>query len=116
MAGHVEPPDPIDPSTRDASVLRWDERAADEHAAMLAWYRSLIEARRAYPALRDPAPGATRVDEHGSLFTVHRGELALVCNLTQQTQPADLRELLLASTSLSNTRALPPLSCALVKR
>ncbi len=116
MAGGVEPPDPVDPATRDASVLRWDERTGDEHAAVLAWYRSLIEVRRAYPALRNPAPDATRVEEQGGLFTVHRGELALVCNLTEETRPADLRELLLASTSLSNTRALPPLSCALVKR
>jgi maltooligosyltrehalose trehalohydrolase len=116
IAGGVEPPDPLDPATRDASVLRWDERNHGEHATMLAWYRSLIEARRAYPALREPDPDATRVDEHGGLFVVHRGEIALVCNLTDQARPADLRGLLLASTSLSNTRELPPLSCALVKQ
>lgn len=109
------PPDPTDPATRDLSVLRWDERNEDEHADMLRWYRSLIEARRDYPALRDPAPESTQVSERDGLLTVHRGELALVCNTTEHPRHVGLGEVLLASTGLPSMRELPPLSCALVK-
>jgi maltooligosyltrehalose trehalohydrolase len=116
IAGHVEPPDPVDPKTRDMCVLRWQERNEGEHATMLAWYRSLIAARRMYPALRDPAPDATRVDDHSGLFRVERGDLSLIVNLTEQGRPVELGEILLASTSLSSTRELPPLSCAIVRR
>jgi maltooligosyltrehalose trehalohydrolase len=58
-ADWADAPDPTDPPTRDASVLRWDELARPPHADMLAWYRALIALRRATPALRDPTPGAT---------------------------------------------------------
>jgi maltooligosyltrehalose trehalohydrolase len=116
IAGDVVPPDPIDPATRDACVLRWQERGEGEHAVMHSWYRSLIQARRIYSALRDPAPDATRVSEHDGLFTVERGDLTLVCNLTEQARAADLGEVLLASAGLSSMRQLPPLSCALVRR
>jgi maltooligosyltrehalose trehalohydrolase len=116
MAGHVEPPDPIDPATRDRCVLRWQERGEGDHAEMLAWYRSLIAARRQHAALRDPAPHTTHVDERDGVLTVRRAELALVCNLTEQGRAVELGEVLLASTGLSSSRELPPLSCAIVRR
>ncbi|HEY5924145.1 MAG TPA: malto-oligosyltrehalose trehalohydrolase [Kofleriaceae bacterium] len=116
MAGSVEPPDPIDPATRDACVLRWDERSRGEHATMLAWYRALIEMRRAHPALRDPAPASTRCELRDGVITVDRGALALMCNITEQTQRVQLRDVLLASTGLATMQELPPLACAIVKR
>ena len=117
-AGRPAPPlpDPEAPATRDASVLRWRERGDGEHAQMLAWYRALIAARRAYPALRDPAPEATRVDERGGLLTVHRDDLALICNVTKEPRRMLPGELLLASTGLHGGQDLPGLACALVRR
>jgi malto-oligosyltrehalose trehalohydrolase len=38
-------PDPQDPATMRASVLRWDERTQPRHAAMLALYRELLALR-----------------------------------------------------------------------
>jgi maltooligosyltrehalose trehalohydrolase len=116
IAGHLEPADPIDPATRDACVLRWQERSEGEHAAMLAWYRSLIAARRMHPALRDPAPDGTHVDEHDGVLSVARGELALVCNLTEQARAVELGDVLLASEGMPSMRELPPLACAIVRR
>ena len=84
---------------------------------MLDWYRAWIAARRAHPALRDPAPRATTVTHAGHALAIDRGELALVCNLSEQPQAADLRgEIVLASDGLANRSELPPLSCALVHR
>ncbi len=110
------PPDPIDRATRDASTLRWAERGEADHAAMLAWYRALVEARRAHRALRDPGAGGTRVHEEGELVTVERGDLALVCNLAATPARAPLGHVLLASTGLASASELPPVSCALVRR
>src|SRR5690606_13287690 len=44
-----EVPDPQDPATYERSRLRWDELAAPDHAAMLAWYRALIALRAGCP-------------------------------------------------------------------
>jgi 1,4-alpha-glucan branching enzyme len=38
-------PDPQDPATMRASVLRWDERAQPVHAAMLAFHEELLALR-----------------------------------------------------------------------
>jgi maltooligosyltrehalose trehalohydrolase len=116
--GHagVTPPDPEDPATRDASVLRWEERGSGEHATMLAWYRALIDARRTHPSLRDPGAASTRFTERNGLLTVERGELALVCNLIEESRPIELGEVLLASRGLASSRELPPLACALIRR
>ncbi len=58
----VEVPDPQAETTRDASVLRWDEVAEPEHGRMLRWYADLCRLRRAEPdlQLRRPDPGARR--------------------------------------------------------
>lgn len=114
--GGASPPDPVDPATRGGCVLRWEERTRDEHADMLAWYRGLIEARRTHAALRDPAPDSTHVHVDGPLFTVERGDLALVCNLGDEPRRAKLREVLIASAELPGPQTLPALSCAVVRR
>jgi maltooligosyltrehalose trehalohydrolase len=111
------PIDPIDPATRDASVLRWDERVDPPHASMLAWYRELAAARRAHPSLRDPHPASTHVRRRGDVLEVERNELVLACNLGDEPVPLDLGgELVLASTATTTTRRLPPVSCALIRR
>lgn len=113
---HRDPIDPIDPATRDLCVLRWHERGEPDHARMIDWYRAWIAARRAHPALRDPDPHATIVSHDGPALAIRRGDLALVCNLSEQPRPADLRgEILLASDGLANSSELPPLGCALVR-
>ncbi len=110
------PPDPTDVATRDRSVLRWAEREDDDHAAMLAWYRALIEARHSHRGLRDASPGSTGARREGELFVVERGDVELVCNLSDRARPAALGDVLLASTGLPSTSELPPLACALVRR
>jgi maltooligosyltrehalose trehalohydrolase len=116
-AGWDKPaPDPTDARTRERSVLRWDERGDGDHAAMLAWYRALIEARRAHPSLRDDRPGTARVTRSGALVIVERGELALACNVGDAAVQTQLGHVLLASQGLASSSELPPRSCALVKR
>ncbi|HTL35626.1 MAG TPA: malto-oligosyltrehalose trehalohydrolase [Kofleriaceae bacterium] len=110
----MPPPDPTDPATRDASVLRWEERDEPEHAQMLGWYRSLILARKENFSLRDPRPTATRVEQNGDVLVIRRGDLALVCNFADEPRRADVGHVLTASTGLANSRELPPNSCALV--
>ncbi|WP_342372232.1 malto-oligosyltrehalose trehalohydrolase [Propioniciclava soli] len=41
-------PDPQDPATFAASTLDWDEASDPEHAATLAWHRTLIALRRTH--------------------------------------------------------------------
>lgn len=110
------PPDPTDPATRERSVLRWGERDEPAHAAMLAWYRALIEARRAHPVLRDDRPQATRFHRADSVITIERGDLSLVCNTSDIAVGLELDEILLASRGLASTSELPPQTCALVRQ
>jgi maltooligosyltrehalose trehalohydrolase len=82
-------PDPQAAATRDRSVLRWTERAAPEHARMLAWYRDLIALRQAEADLRDDDLALVKVttgpasDAVGTgWIVVHRGRFAVLVNLT----------------------------------
>jgi len=112
---HGEPIDPVDPATRDLCVLRWAERQTERHARMLEWYRALIAARRAYPALRDPDPQSTTVVQDPRTLVIRRGALALVCNLSDERRSIELPgDIILASEGLASTSELPPTSCALV--
>ncbi|HEY1817323.1 MAG TPA: malto-oligosyltrehalose trehalohydrolase [Kofleriaceae bacterium] len=108
--------DPCDAATRDASVLRWDERVKPEHAAMLAWYRALIAVRREHPELRDPSPASTRATRTGDVLRVERGPFALVANLADAPAREQLGDIVLASEPLASAGELPPLSCVLVHR
>ena len=75
-------PDPQDAATFEASKLRWDERAADPHAAMLGWYRELIALRRSIPQLRDGNRGAVGVEGRADgLLTMRRGPVQVAVNL-----------------------------------
>ena len=81
-------PDPQDPATFAASKLDWAEAGKDDHARVLAWYRTLIALRRAEPILTEgrlDATGAT-FDEAANWFVLTRsgvgGMLAVVANLS----------------------------------
>jgi maltooligosyltrehalose trehalohydrolase len=108
--------DPLDPATRDASVLRWNELDARTHADMLAWYRALIGLRRDTPALRDPSPTSTQVTQSPAVIAIARGDHVLTCNLGDEPARAELGDVVLASTGLADSRALPPHSCAFGRR
>jgi maltooligosyltrehalose trehalohydrolase len=116
-------PDPQSPDTVRASVLRWDERAQERHASLLAWYRALIALRRAYADLADPRLDRVGVtyDADARWIVVARGSLRVVANLAGHAQdvPVDtaLGEALLASgdaTVKGDAVALAPESVAIL--
>jgi maltooligosyltrehalose trehalohydrolase len=74
-------PDPQDPATKEASVLRWDELDTAPHARMLAWYRSLTALRRAVPDFRNADLREVRVDVAGNALVLHRGDHRIVVTL-----------------------------------
>jgi maltooligosyltrehalose trehalohydrolase len=80
-------PDPQSPETFTRSKLDWSERGRDPHASLLAWYRGLIQLRRATPALVDGRMDRvrTRVGEAGYLL-VERGAITVACNLSEVPQ------------------------------
>ncbi|HEX2142405.1 MAG TPA: malto-oligosyltrehalose trehalohydrolase [Candidatus Limnocylindria bacterium] len=93
-------PDPQDPATFQAAVLRWEERDRGTHRDMLEWYRALLALRQVTPALLDPR--LTQVDcDHepeAGWFAIRRGGISIIFNLGPEpvTLPAS-GELLLAS-------------------
>lgn len=78
-----EVPDPQDPETFLRSKLKWDEVTGGEHARVLDFYRRLIALRRDEPDMADPWLDNLRIeyDEDARWFVMHRGALAVVCNL-----------------------------------
>ena len=86
-------PDPQDHATRDASVLDWDEIAAQPHQRLLAWHRELISLRRREDDLRDDRLDRVEVehDEAAGWLVVRRGALRVVLNLSSDpvTVPLD---------------------------
>ncbi|MGN6612306.1 MAG: malto-oligosyltrehalose trehalohydrolase [Angustibacter sp.] len=85
-------PDPQDPATREASVLRWDERRDGDHARMLAWYHDLIALRRKEKVLTDGRLREVGVDvyEDAEWLVMRRGDLRVVANLADQPQAVPL--------------------------
>ena len=81
-------PDPQDPATREASVLRWDEVAEPGHAAMLDLYRRLIRLRRTEPDLArgDLTWTAVDFDEDALWLVLRRGSIAIVANFATRPQ------------------------------
>jgi maltooligosyltrehalose trehalohydrolase len=103
----AEVPDPQDAATFARSKLDWSEADREPHAGLLAWYRKLIALRRSCPELADdrldqvyctyppaepPAPhpsataqpGAKGAGPAGDWFVLHRGRIAVACNLCSQ--------------------------------
>ncbi|MFC7741386.1 malto-oligosyltrehalose trehalohydrolase [Nocardiopsis composta] len=87
-----EVPDPMDPATRDASVLDWTEPGDEPHRSVLGAYRDLIALRRARPELADPRLDRfeVRASADGRVLVLHRGPLRLACNLRSRPAEAEL--------------------------
>jgi maltooligosyltrehalose trehalohydrolase len=96
-------PDPQDPATFAASVLRWEEVGRSGHAEVLDWYRALIALRRSRPGLGAGPLADVDVayDEEARWLVVRRraAGVSVAVNLgdaTQDVPVADLGEVLLA--------------------
>lgn len=85
-----EVPDPQDPQTFLNSKLAWDEVSSGEHRRLLDVYRHLIALRAAEPDMADPWLDHLRIefDEEQRWFVMHRGAIAIACNLGEQ--PVDV--------------------------
>ena len=87
FAGHgwsvAQVPDPQDPATRDASVLRWSEVEDAAHARMLDWYAALIRARRAHLDDGDTSLDdvAVEVSEEARWVVMRHRSVVVVANL-----------------------------------
>ena len=83
-------PDPQEESTFTKSTLDWSELddTEGESALLLDWYRTLIRLRRDEPSLAADDLGTTRVERRGkgssSVVVVHRGDLRVVVNLSDE--------------------------------
>jgi maltooligosyltrehalose trehalohydrolase len=85
-------PDPQDPATYDASLLDWAELDKEPHTTILNWHVALIGLRRSWPDLTDgrlPRVGVA-YDEDARWLVVHRGRIAVACNLAPETQTLPL--------------------------
>ena len=80
-------PDPESADTFRRSKLDWNELLEPSHAAMLDWYRKLIQLRRTTPSLNNGEPGNTKVsyNEEQRWLWVTRGQIDIVTNLTPNT-------------------------------
>jgi maltooligosyltrehalose trehalohydrolase len=116
---HGAVPDPVDPATFTAAVLRWDELASGEHAALLAWHRDLHALRRAHRHLRDGGFAEVTCNEATGALAVVRGPLTLLVNLAAEPR----RRRVVGALALASHRdvvresgdlVLPPESCAIV--
>ncbi|MCU1359005.1 MAG: 1,4-alpha-glucan branching protein [Ilumatobacteraceae bacterium] len=93
-------PDPQDPETFARSKLDWSEPHMDDHARLLALYRSVIHLRRQHPDLTDPRFTAVRVefDPDARWMVLHRAGVSTAVNFA--ATPVVLRlsgDVLLAS-------------------
>lgn len=79
----AEIPDPQDPATVARSRLEWSEVDTGEHGRLRRMYGDLIALRRSEPNLSDPWLDHLRVDydEEQGWIVMHRGALAVACNL-----------------------------------
>ena len=98
-------PDPQDPETFRRSKLAWEERDAEPHRRVEAWYRALIALRSERPELRDGRRDALEIwtDEEGGTLAMRRGGIVVCCNISATDRRVDTGvtdgslELLLAS-------------------
>ncbi|WP_066897278.1 malto-oligosyltrehalose trehalohydrolase [Mycolicibacterium houstonense] len=81
-----EIPDPQDPATFLRSKLNWAEVSEGDHGRLHRVYRELIALRRREPDLADPWLDhmAIDFDEEQRWIVLHRGALAIACNLGRE--------------------------------
>ncbi|WP_345802797.1 malto-oligosyltrehalose trehalohydrolase [Microbacterium sp. AZCO] len=117
-------PDPQDPATFQRSKLDWSEASRDEHARLLALYRSLARLRRERPELTDPAfaslGGEAAEAPGGRVYRLRRGSLLVLVNLsTGPARFAHATEVLLttdaATAVVDGELVLPPDAAAVVE-
>ena len=82
-------PDPENHANFERSKLNWDELPEPAHAAMLDWYRELIQLRRSTPSLNNGEPGNTVVtfNEEERWLCTARGSVVIACNLGSDSRP-----------------------------
>ena len=91
FAGHgwddVEVPDPQDPTTRDASVLQWDEVADGHHRRLREWYAALIQLRHSTFGVDETrfANVSTAFDEAARWFVMRHRDLVVAANLGDES-------------------------------
>jgi maltooligosyltrehalose trehalohydrolase len=98
-----EIPDPQSAETVQRSVLHWDELEQPSHAAMLDWYRQLIQLRKDYPELTDGKLEDVKVqfDEERQWLTLQRGRIFVAFTFAEDGTSLKLpahAELLLCSS------------------
>ncbi len=77
-------PDPLDEATWRKSQLQWDERGAEKHRDIFAWYKALIELRRREPELTASQRNIEDLDyrEDPAWISFRRGRFRIVCNFS----------------------------------
>jgi maltooligosyltrehalose trehalohydrolase len=116
-----EIPDPQDPQTFQRSKLDWDEVDTGEHARLRRVYQELITLRRNETDLADPWLNHLVIDydEDRRWIVMHRGKLAIACNLGAETVAVPVTgEVVLCSASPSvaaTTTELQPYSFAILR-
>jgi malto-oligosyltrehalose trehalohydrolase len=117
-------PDPQDRATFERSRLDWSEASAQEHRAILAWYRELITLRHSRPEFTDASLDQLRVDydEAARWLVLRRGQVRIAANLGTETQrlrvgPPGIVMLAASRAGISlidGSVVLPPASLAVV--
>ena len=116
-----EIPDPQDPRTFQRSKLDWNEADAGEHARLRHLYQELIALRRSEAELADPWLEHLVIDydEDQRWIVMHRGRLAVACNLgAEPVQVPFTGEIVLCSALPSvgaNTAEIQPYSFAILR-
>jgi len=84
----LQVPDPEKAETFLRSRLNWQERTCGQHAEMLAWYRNLIQLRRANRALNQAETGHAHVtcDPKLGWLEMGRGAIRVICNLGREAR------------------------------
>jgi maltooligosyltrehalose trehalohydrolase len=116
-----EIPDPQDPQTFQRSKLDWNEADTGEHARLRQLYHDLIALRRSETDLADPWLDHMVIDydEDQRWIVMHRGRLAVACNLgTAATDVPFTGEVVLSWDSANvgaTTTELQPYSFAILR-
>ncbi len=115
-----EVPGPQDPQTFQRSKLDWNEADTDEHARLRRVYQDLIALRRSETDLADPWLDHLVIDydEDQRWIVMHRGRLAVACNLGAEAVAVPLTgEVVLCSASpaVGATTELQPYSFAILR-
>jgi maltooligosyltrehalose trehalohydrolase len=113
-------PDPQDPQTFQRSKLDWNEVDTGDHARLRRIYHDLIALRRSETDLADPWLDHVVIDydEDQRWIVMHRGRLAVACNLGAEAVSVPFTgELVLCSAppGLGATTELQPYSFAILR-